>query len=78
MIRPLVWTLASISAAGPHPSASRALWRVSVPARTVSLQCAGECPSNTDRLELLAKLLMGIRASSTSIGQLAIGTSGLA
>jgi hypothetical protein len=75
VVRTVVWTIASISAAGgPHPSASPAPRLVPVPAKVVAMRCAGECPTNTDRLELLAKLGTGIYSSSTSTTGLVIGT----
>ena len=77
MIRPVVWTLAALSAANPAPSLRHArpvLQRRELLA--LKMQCAGECPSNSDRFETLAKVLTGIRASSTSTTQWMIGTSG--
>jgi len=74
VIRPVAWTLAGLSAASPRPSAGQAPWIVAVPREVVTIQCAGECPTNTDRLELLAKLLPGILASSALSTQAMIGT----
>ena len=79
VIRTVALTVASISAAGPHPSAGQAPWLVSVPAKPVTMQCAGECPSRTDLGEGLARVLhVVVYGSSASITEwAAIGTPGL-
>ena len=77
VIRAVVWTVASLSAANPASSlrqAPRVLQRREPHA--VRMECAGECPSNSDRLGNVAKLLNGIHASSTSTAQWMIGTAG--
>ena len=77
MIRPVVWTLVGLSAASPAPSLCQAPRLVQRrPALAGKVHCAGECPSNSDRLDSLAKLLHAFRLSSTSTTQWLIGSSG--
>jgi hypothetical protein len=75
VIRTVVWTVASISAGGPYPSASYAPRLVPIPAKVVAMHCAGECPTPTDQAASLAKLLTGFR-HSTSTAQWLFGSSG--